>query len=203
MLPDWSLSLGTQRSTFSDELRMSPPLGPLSWNGSLIGRPLDLKSRDQWLWPRAYPFKHSDTNLTKLKATKNSRIHQRSPKLHCTNLSTWCLLHGRRCENLRRDESQEIHVFFSLRPALSQKHTQSKACQPRAPGYFSEMCGKEFTFPEALLSSRHLIHSFLHRNPNRLLPSSPFLILKMRKQWFGCAEQQWRSLTWRSKVYLK
>ena len=74
------LSLETQQTPFSSALRMPPSLGPVSQKAGLMGRTLDLESQDPWLEPWAHHCIHSDVNLTKLKATKNSRIHQQSPK---------------------------------------------------------------------------------------------------------------------------
>lgn len=103
--------------------------GAISGNDSLMRRSLDLKSQDQWPWPWAYHFMYSDTNLTKLlvNSTKSSKIHQKSHKLHFSNLSTLWLRQGR-SEKIRRAGSQKnpcVLVYLASIGSKTHAHAYS------------------------------------------------------------------------------
>lgn len=123
---------------------------------------------------------HSDTNLPKLKVTKNRRIHLRSPSLHLADLSyRW--LYRRLCKNLGRDGTRENHVF-PQRPAESLKYMQRRTYQQRELVYFTEMWGKELPFPVVLLSPKHLLHIFSHKIPTKWYHYHPSLFCKWAKE---------------------
>lgn len=131
------------------------------------------------LGPSLYSFSHE--NLTKLKTTQSSRIHQRSPKLCLVNLSTWLVSIRKTVKSLEAMGARKP-CLFSPRPTQSLKHMQRKPFSQEDPGL---LClGQGATDWEGTHISRGYSNlwapqmDFLTRNAVKLVPLPPLLVCK-------------------------